>query len=298
MKIALIGLGSMGRHHYNVISSIQSVELVAVVEQDEAKTTNITVPVYCDVEEMLDDTSPDIVVVATPTSTHLDISKKVLNKGVNLLVEKPIAKNAEEAKQMMILAERNGCKAVVGQIERYNPAIQTALPRLREEKIIHCMITRMSSYPKRITDVGVKLDLGIHDIDLIRLITQSNIETCKSLDSTNIGDKEDSAAFMLKMFDGTIATITTSWLTPFRERKFKIITEKSYYEIDLLDLSVNIYTITGDNGYMRESLEVKKSNALENQLLAFINYVKTGHPGTLCNLEDGLLALSYAEEGD
>lgn len=298
MKIALIGLGSMGRHHYNVISSIQSVELVAVVEQDEAKTTNITVPVYCDVEEMLDDTSPDIVVVATPTSTHLDISKKVLNKGVNLLVEKPIAKNAEEAKQMMILAERNGCKAVVGQIERYNPAIQTALPRLREEKIIHCMITRMSSYPKRITDVGVKLDLGIHDIDLIRLITQSNIETCKSLDSTNIGDKEDSAAFMLKMFDGTIATITTSWLTPFRERKFKIITEKSYYEIDLLDLSVNIYTITGDNGYMRESLEVKKSNALENQLLAFINYVKTGHPGTLCNLEAGLLALSYAEEGD
>ena len=298
MKIALVGLGSMGRHHYNVINSIESVELIAVVEQDESKVMDVSVPVYCDIDKMLDSTSPDIVVVATPTSTHIDISKRVLTRGINLLVEKPIAKDVEEAKQMMILAERNNCKAVVGQVERYNPAIQTALPRLREEKVIHCMITRMSSYPKRITDVGVKLDLGIHDIDLIRLITQSNIETCKSLDSTNIGEKEDSAAFMLRMFDGTIATITTSWLTPFRERKFKIITEKSYYEIDLLDLTVNIHTITGDNGYMRESLEVKRGNALQNQLLAFINYIKTGEYGTLCRLEDGLLALSYAAEGD
>jgi UDP-N-acetylglucosamine 3-dehydrogenase len=298
MKIALVGLGSMGRHHYNVINNIKSIELVAVVEQDESKAIDITVPVYCDIDDMLDDTLPDIVVVATPTSTHIDISKKVLTRGINLLVEKPIAKNAAEAKQMMILAERNDCKAVVGHVERYNPAIQTALPRLREEKVIHCTITRMSSYPKRITDVGVKLDLGIHDIDLIRLITQSNIQTCKNLDSTNIGDKEDSAAFMLKMFDGTIATITASWLTPFRERKFKIITEKSYYEIDLLDLSVNIYTITGDNGYMRESLKVKTGNALQNQLLAFVNYIKTGDYGTLCRLEDGLLALSYAEEED
>ncbi len=298
MKISLVGLGSMGRNHYNVINNIKSVELVAVVEQDDSKTMDVKVPVYFDVDEMLELSNPDIVVVATPTTTHFEICKKILNKGINLLVEKPIAKSVEEAKQLMILAERNKNKAVVGQIERYNPAIQTALPRLREEKIIHCIITRMSSYPKRITDVGVKLDLGIHDIDLIRLITQSNIESCKSFYSANVGDKEDSATFTLKMFNNTIATITTSWLTPFRERIFKIITEKSYYEIDLLNLSVNIYTVTGDNGYVRESLEVKRDNALKNQLLAFINYIQTNDRGTLCSIEDGLLALSYAEQGD
>jgi len=298
MRIALVGLGSMGKHHYNVINNLESVDLVAVVEQDETKTVDVRVPAYCDVDEMLEAAAPDMVVVATPTSTHLDISKKILSRGIHLLVEKPIAKNVIEAKQMSALADRNSCKAVVGQIERYNPAIQAVLTKLKEEKIIHCTFTRMSPYPKRITDVGVKLDLGIHDVDLIRLITESNVELFSSVDSTNVGDVEDSAAFVLKMFDGTIATITSSWLTPFRERKLKIITEKRYYEVDMLNLSVNIHTIIGDNKYTCESIEVKKENALENQLRAFINYIQTGDRGTLCNIEDGLLALSYATEGD
>jgi UDP-N-acetylglucosamine 3-dehydrogenase len=298
MRIAIIGLGSMGRHHYNVIKCLESVELVAVVDQNEDNLVGITATTYSDVDEMLNNESPEIVVVATPTSTHLEISRKVLSRGINLLVEKPVSKNNAEAKEMMRLASKNDCKAVVGHIERYNPAIQAVLGRLRNEKIIHCTITRMSSYPRRITDVGVKLDLGIHDIDLLKLITQSNIETCISLSSSNKGPCEDTAIFAAKLFNGTIATVTTSWLSPFRERKIKIITEESYYEVDLLNLTVNIDTLTDVSGHIRESLQVPPGNALESQLRAFINYIETGTPGHLCELDDASIALSYVTKGE
>lgn len=158
------------------------------------------------------------------------------------MVEKPIAKNSQEARSLYLLAHKNNCKLVVGHIERFNPAIQALLPFLKNEKIIHIEASRFSGYPSRITDVGVKLDLSIHDIDLMNLISKSKIKECYSLDSNNINDNDDDAVFIIKFFDGALATVRTSWLFPFRERKIKILTNERYFAIDLLKKKVDMFT--------------------------------------------------------
>lgn len=299
MKAALIGMGSMGQKHYKALLDNEEVTLAAVVDSDPENLKNIKANAYTKLDEMLMNENIDFAIVATPTSTHTEISKELLENGINLLVEKPIATNSTEAKKLVSIAHRNNCKAVVGHIERFNPAVQTALAHLRKEKIIHCIATRMSAYPQRITDVGVKLDLGIHDIDLLRLINQNtNMKVCAHVENKSISKKEDTAAFMVQFFNGATATITISWMLPFRERKIKILAESCYYEIDLLNLQVNKYSHAENNSYIAEPLLVKREDALAKQLKSFINYIKTDKIDDLCSLEDGLLALSYVEEGD
>ena len=296
MRAALVGLGSMGRNHYKTIKNNQELDFVAVVEPNDELVTDIDVKRYRDVEQLLENEKVDLAVIATPTSTHLDISKKFLEKGIHLLVEKPIATKSKQSTQMDNLARKNNCKLVVGHVERFNPAIQAVFPYLKGHKIIHLEASRFSGYPSRITDVGVKLDLSIHDIDLMNLLTPSNIETCYSLNSSNIGDNDDDAVFIMKFYDGALATVRTSWLFPYRERKIKILTDKNYFLIDLLNKSVDVFTSDNDfDGYSIRNLDVKREDALKLQLESFLNYIKTGDIGTLCSAEAAGLALSYVE---
>ncbi len=296
MKAALVGLGSMGRNHYRTIKNNQDIDFVAVVEPNDELEIDIDVKRYRDVEQLLDNEQIDLAVIATPTSTHLDISKKFLERGIHLLVEKPIATKSKQVTQMENLARKNNCKLVVGHVERFNPAIQAVLPCLQDQKIIHLEASRFSGYPTRITDVGVKLDLSIHDIDLMNLLTPSNIETCYSLDNNNIGDNDDDAVFIIKFYDGALATVRTSWLFPYRERKIKILTDKNYFLVDLLSKNVDVFTSNDHSlGYSIRTLDILREDALKLQLESFLNYIKTGDIGTLCSAECAGLALSYVE---
>jgi UDP-N-acetylglucosamine 3-dehydrogenase len=297
MRSGLVGLGSMGQKHYRVMANSELVDLVAVVDCDQKSLEGSSVNFYTDVDQMLNKEKLDFVVVATPTSTHSAIATKVLSRGFNLFVEKPIAHNVDEAKRMHSLSEKNNCLAAVGHIERFNPAIQAILPELEGQNILHCATTRMSPYPGRIMDVGVKLDLGIHDMDLVRLLTQKQISSCTQASSNNVTDNEDTAAFMVKFEDGTCANMLTSWMLPFRERKIKILTETCYYEVDLLNLSAIKYESIDNSSYKTQPLYVKREDALDSQLSSFVNYIKTGHKGALCGLEDATLALSYLNQG-
>jgi len=296
MRGALIGLGSMGRNHFRTLLSNEEVDLVAVVEPNDALVENIKTKRYRNVGDLLSNEEVDFAIIATPTSTHVDISRKFLEKGIHVLVEKPIAINSKAATRLDHLAHKNNCKLVVGHVERFNPAIQAVLPCLKDQKIVHLEATRLSGYPTRITDVGVKLDLSIHDIDLMNLLCPSNIEECHGLDSCNINDNDDDAVFIIKFFNGTIATVRTSWLFPYRERKIKILTDKSYFVVNLLDKNVDIFTSSPElNGYSIRTLSVEKKDALSLQLQSFLNYIKTGEVGTLCNAAAAGLALSYVE---
>ena len=296
MKAALIGRGAMVRKHHNTLHNLPEVEIVAIVEPLEKNLNFSGINQYANIEDMLNNEEIDFAIVATPTSTHFEVAEKLLKKGIHLLIEKPIAKNKKEAKKLAALAHRNGCKLAVGHIERFNPAIQALLPFLEDEKIIHIEASRFSGYPTRVTDVGVKLDLSIHDIDLMNLLNKSNIKECHSLDSNNVNDNDDDAVFIIKFYDGTLATVRTSWLFPYRERKIKILTSKSYFVVDLLKKNVEIYTNNEHtDGYNIRSLSVNNTDALELQLRAFINYIETGQMSTLCDAEAAGLALSYVE---
>tara|TARA_B100000131_G_C18124015_1_gene614002 strand:+ start:3506 stop:4408 length:903 start_codon:yes stop_codon:yes gene_type:complete len=296
MRAALVGLGSMGRNHYRTIKNNRDIDFVAVVEPNDELVADIDVKRYRNVEQLLNNEQLDLAIIATPTSTHLDISKKFLEQGIHLLVEKPIAANSKDANKLEKLAYKNGVKLVVGHVERFNPAIQAVLPYLQDHKIIHLEASRFSGYPTRITDVGVKVDLSIHDVDLMNLLTPSNIKTCYSLDSSNVGDKDDDAVFIIKFYDGALATVRTSWLFPYRERKIKILTDKNYFLVDLLNKSADVFTSEHDSdGYSIRNLDIKREDALKMQLESFLNYIKTGEIGTLCSAEAAGLALSYVE---
>ena len=295
MRCALVGLGSMGRNHYKTILANENINLVAVVEPNNDLIENINVAHYADIDSLLANEKIDFAVVATPTSTHLEVARKLLQNGVHLLVEKPIAKNSTEAKEMVKIAHKNNCKLVVGHIERFNPAIQAVLPRLKNEHVIHYEASRMSGYPTRITDVGVKLDLSIHDVDLMSLLSPSNIEECYSLESVNVHDNDDDAVFIMKFYNGALATIRTSWLFPYRERKIKLLTKDKYYVVDLFNKQATIYTENDSGGFVAEGLEIRRTDALSDQLTAFVEYLETGTRGSLCDGETAGLALSYVE---
>jgi len=295
MNCALVVLGSMGQNHYKTILANDSINFVGVVEPNTEMVNNINVQHYKDVESLLENEQVDFAVIATPTSTHLEVAKKFLEKGIDLLVEKPIARNSAEAKQMIKIAHKNKCKLIVGHIERFNPAIQAVLPRLKNEDIIHFEASRMSGYPKRITDVGVKVDLSIHDVDLMNLLSPSNISECYSLESSNINENNDDAVFIMKFYNGALATIRTSWLFPYRERKIKLLTRDKYYVIDLFNKQATIYFQNEPGGFVVESLEINSKDALSEQLSSFVEYLKTGNRGSLCDGEMAGLALSYVE---
>lgn len=297
LKIALIGLGSMGRNHLKTIRNTPEVELVATVDPVNNNLDELSnIQQYDNIEDLIKNHTLDAAIIATPTSTHFEVAERLLNEKINLLVEKPIAKNSQEARNLYLLAHKNNCKLVVGHIERFNPAIQALLPFLKNEKIIHIEASRFSGYPSRITDVGVKLDLSIHDIDLMNLISKSKIKECYSLDSNNINDNDDDAVFIIKFFDGALATVRTSWLFPFRERKIKILTNERYFAIDLLKKKVDMFTNNENfDGYSIQSLDISRTDALELQLKSFVKYIKTGDIGTLCSANDGAIALSYVE---
>jgi UDP-N-acetylglucosamine 3-dehydrogenase len=295
MNCALIGMGSMGQNHYKTIMSNKNINLVGVVEPNSDLVKDINIKHYNDVETLLKNENIDFAIIATPTSTHLEIAKKFLERGVDLLVEKPIAKNSLEAKNMVRVAHKNNCKLIVGHIERYNPAIQAVLPRLKNEKIVHYEASRFSGYPTRITDVGVKLDLSIHDIDLMSLLSPSNINHCYCLENANIDKNDDDAVFIIKFYNDALATIRTSWLFPYRERKIKLLAKDKYYVIDLLNKQATVYIEDDLGSFVVESIKVDRADALASQLSAFVEYLKTGNKGSLCDGETAGLALSYVE---
>jgi len=149
MRGALIGLGSMGRNHFRTLLSNEEVDLVAVVEPNDALVENIKTKRYRNVGDLLSNEEVDFAIIATPTSTHVDISRKFLEKGIHVLVEKPIAINSKSATRLDHLAHKNNCKLVVGHVERFNPAIQAVLPCLKDQKIVHLEATRLSGYPNK-----------------------------------------------------------------------------------------------------------------------------------------------------
>jgi len=301
MKAALIGLGSMGKNHYNAAQDSENVELVAAVDCDKNNLKNINCSAYTDVDEMLSKEDVDFVIVATPTSTHSKIAKKILCSGKHLFIEKPIAYNAIEAQEIVQLALENNCKGAVGHIERFNPAMQAVLPSLEGEEIIHCSASRVSPFPKRIADVGVKMDLGIHDMDLLNLIMQTQsgaVKSCRSVQNNTVHDQEDTSLYMIKYSNGATASILSSWMMPFQERMIKIIAKSCYYEIDLLNLKVNRFRHLENKSYVVEPMFVRREDALRKQLNSFANYIKTDKIGYLCSLQDGLTALHHITQGD
>jgi len=296
LRIALIGLGSMGKNHYRVYKQIPNVELCALCDVEENGTYEE--PFYSDVDTMLEAEKPDAAVIVVPTFLHKEIALKCIDKGVHIFIEKPAASTIDDAKIIAKAVKEKNIKSCVGHIERFNPVIQGLKSELDDKEIYSVAITRVGPFPPRIADVGVLTDLSVHDIDLIRFITGKNILDKAIFKSRKIHNHhEDNAVLSFELEDSVIADITTNWLTPFKKRRIEVACKEAYYEADLITQNLNEFSgFHVNNSYVIRGCHIKKDEPLIKEIEAFVNYLETGDKGSLATVEDSIITLEIATE--
>jgi len=247
LNIAVIGTGAMGKSHARIYSDMDKVELVAVCDKDEKTVNEIakkynTKPFtdYKDINEDL-----DAVSVCVPTKLHKDITLFFIKKGVNVIVEKPIANNIEEAKKITEAAKENNVKLMVGHIERFNPVVAEIKKRLDNNelgKIYSINTFRFSPFPHRIIDVGVTTDLAVHDIDIIMYLNKAKIDRIYAETGQRIhANHEDMLNALIKFENNTTGIINTNWLTPKKVRELYVTGEKGMFVAKYLTQDLYFY---------------------------------------------------------
>ncbi|MCX5646700.1 MAG: Gfo/Idh/MocA family oxidoreductase [Phycisphaerae bacterium] len=237
IRTAVVGAGKMGAIHAKVYSTLPQSELVAVVDVDPAKAAQLAEKYHCpavtDPAEILD--KVDAVTIATPTTTHLELAKPFLRHRIPVLIEKPLASSVREGRKIVSLARRYDTVVAVGHSERCNPVVQAMKRFSIEPKFIEAH--RVSPYPFRSTDVGVVLDMMIHDIDIVLSLAHSKIRRVDAVGVNVIGNSEDICNARIAFDNGCIANLTASRLALKTERRVHVFTRQAYLSVDYLKKS-------------------------------------------------------------
>lgn len=314
LKIGVIGVGMMGKNHARVCSSLENVELVGVVDSDKSTAKKVArtfnTEAFFDYREIIP--KIDAAIVATPTSTHYKITMDLLNNGKHVLVEKPICSSVEEAEKLVRKAERKGLVLAVGHIERHNPAVKFVKDMTNKKEfgeIIALSSKRVSNLPSRIRDVGVILDFGVHDIDVMRFLVGDVESVYARAGRFNKGIKyEDHANIVLNFKNGITGVLEVNWLTPMKVRKLFLTCSKNFVEVDYIKQTVvissstfretneiNLYNIPIQ--YNMHQIILERREPLKNEITDFVEAIlKDREP--LATGMDGLMALKVAKAAE
>jgi len=316
LKSAVIGLGAMGKSHARVYSNINNANLVAVcdIEQKTAKAIGdkYNTNYYTNYKDMLKKENIGAVSVCVPTKFHQGVAIDAIRNKANVLVEKPIAVTIAGAKKIIREADKNKVKLMVGHIERFNPVVIELKKRIERNELgkiykIHCV--RLSPFPKRIVDVGVIVDLAIHEIDILRYLLNSKIkrvyaETAQRIHSAH----EDLLIGILRFENNVLGVINANWLTPKKVREITVTGEKGMFVANYLLQELNFY----ENGFVRKNVDynsgfmgviegtmkkikIENEEPLKNELNAFIRAILENKQPTVTG-KDGLSALYIAQK--
>jgi len=277
MRVGIIGGGAMGQHHTRIYSEMKNVELVGICDVDKnraealAKAHN-TKP-YFDHKELLRQ-ELDAVSVVVPTTLHARVALDVIESGTNLLVEKPIANTIENADIIIKAAHDAKVKLMVGHVERFNPAVlklKEIIDSGRLGKIVSISSRRVGPFNPRIRDVGIIMDLGVHDIDVISYLYGRKIDEVYTIAGNNIHTFEDHASILLRCDTNLSGMVETNWLTPNKIRNLTAIGLKGVAYLDYIKQTVELQ----DNEWIL-SAKVESMEPLKNELEHFINAVGNG----------------------
>ena len=315
-KVAVIGVGNMGKNHARVYWEIPSTELVGIADTNETTASSIatrySTKAYNDYRKMLDEQKPDAVTICVPTSKHLEIALEVVQRGIHLLVEKPIAFNVEEGKKIIEAAKKENVKLMVGHIERFNPAVIALKQHLANQELGHVFqvnVNREGPLPSRINDVGVVIDLAVHDLDIIRYVTQAEITRIYAETECGIHSKfEDLMSGLVRLSDGTVGTLLINWITPTKIREFFVTGECGMFKVDYLTQDLYFYENALLNGSQWETLgllrgvhegsmtryHVDKKEPLRSEQESFLAAIRDEAPLVVTG-HDGLRALELAQ---
>ena len=312
LSAALIGAGQMGGHHARVLAESELTDLDAVVdpsEQGEAVAALRHARRLGSLEELLAGSRPDFAVVAVPTSAHFEVASTLLEAGIPVLVEKPIAATESEAQALLDLSERRGVELAVGHVERFNPAVGVLREKLRADelgRVFQVHTRRLSPFPVRVGDTGVAFDLATHDLDIMCELAGAPVRLSAEIDRRAHSSHEDLLAAILRFDSGIIGLLEVNWLTPTKVRQLTVTGERGMFIIDYLNQHLTLYENAHESaswpaldvfdGVTEGNViryAIPRVEPLRAQLEAFVRRVR-GEDVEVISAADGLRALRLA----
>ncbi|MBI4284247.1 MAG: Gfo/Idh/MocA family oxidoreductase [Chloroflexi bacterium] len=312
MRVAVIGVGSMGKNHARVYSEMEGAHLVSVadVNQELAASVGSTygAKAYSDYREMLRKEDLDAVSVVVPTRQHRDVAIAAIERGLGLMIEKPLASDVQAGEEIVTLARKKNAKVMVGHIERCNPAIielkrQLDLGRLGP--IYHIHASRVGPFAARIRDVGVAMDLATHDLDIMLHLTGSQVSRAYAETREGIRtEHEDLFTAILRFANGVVGTLDVNWVSPVKQRWLSVTGKAGMFKVDYQAQTLDFFPIHNGNvtathslpgeGVEKESLPVVPCEPLKKELEAFTDVVNNGRK-PLTTGEDALEVIRLAQ---
>ncbi len=275
LRIGVVGVGHIGSNHARIYSELPNAELVAILDIDLARADEIGAKYKAKAMASLNEFAGmiDAASVATPTSAHFSIARDLLAQGKHLLIEKPITEKTSDARDLAQVAAEKGLVLQVGHVERFNPVLSALEQRLTHPRFIEAH--RLSPYPNRSTEIGVVLDLMIHDLEIILHLVDSTLENIDAVGVPVLSRGEDIANARLRFASGCIANVTSSRISPERMRKIRVFQEDAYLSLDYQGQSGEIYRRV-DGQITREPVAIEKEEPLRQQLASFVDCALTG----------------------
>jgi predicted dehydrogenase len=296
--VAVIGVGALGKHHARILSALPGVELAGVVDTIEARAKEVAatagVPWATSASEL--PWAVDAVTVAVPTESHLRMALPFLERGTAVLVEKPLARDAGEARQMIAAAASSGAVFGVGHTERYNPAVAAVRPLIDHPRFIE--VHRLGTFPDRSLDIDVVFDLMIHDLDVVLSMVPSEVTSVEAVGVAVLTPKPDIANARLRFASGCIANVTASRISRERVRKIRLFQRDSYISVDYAAQEAERWRLVRQSGAMPSidggKIDVVSEEPLKLELADFVAAVREKRaPGVTG--ADGLRALELAQ---
>src|SRR5213595_2838198 len=275
LRVGVVGVGHIGSNHARLYAEIPAADFTAVYDVDLARASAIVKKYGTAATRSLEEFAElvDAASVSTPTSSHHQIALALLRRGKHLLIEKPIAENPQHATELAELAARNQLILQVGHVERFNPVLSALEARLTHPRFIEAH--RLSSYPNRSTDIGVVLDLMIHDLEIILHLVRSPVQNIDAVGVPVLSRGEDIANARIRFENGSVANITSSRISPEQMRKIRVFQEDVYLSLDYQNQSGEMYQRTA-SGLKREDVEIEQEEPLKHQLVSFVECANTG----------------------
>ena len=275
LRVGVVGVGHIGSNHARLYSEITSADFTAIYDVDPSRADSIARKYGAKVTKSLHEFTQivDAVSIATPTNTHHAIARELLRRGKHLLVEKPITENPQDATELAELATKSQLILQVGHVERFNPVLSALESRLTHPRFIEAH--RLSPYPNRSTDIGVVLDLMIHDLEIILHLVRSPVQSIDAVGVPVLSKSEDIANARIRFENGCVANVTSSLISPERMRKIRVFQEDAYLSLDYEKQSGEIYR--RESGKItRDKVAIEREEPLKQQLLSFIECASTG----------------------
>jgi predicted dehydrogenase len=274
-RIGVVGVGHIGKNHARLYAELPGAQFTALYDTNREvaarRAAEFGVIAAASLEEFTEQI--DAASIATPTNTHFEIGRELLTRGKHLLVEKPIADNTAHASELAELAAARGLVLQVGHVERFNPVLGALEKRLTNPRFIEAH--RLSPYPNRSTDIGVVLDLMIHDLEIILHLVRSPVQTIDAVGVPVLSRGEDIANARIRFENGCVANITSSRISPEQMRKIRVFQEDVYLSLDYQNQSGEMYRRTAE-GLTKEAVEIEREEPLKRELAAFIECAATG----------------------